>query len=127
MTVAREPHSRLNAQVERMSEGQIDPKLFRDNPDAVAAYLSDAFAKNDLTALLEAINLVMRAQNVQAMAREAGLRRDRLYKTFDGETNPMLGRVMALLNALGVHLTVTPLPPRAIPPRPKLGRPPKGT
>jgi len=55
-----------------MSEGQIDPKLFRDNPDAVAAYLSDAFAKNDLTALLEAINLVMRAQNVQAMAREAG-------------------------------------------------------
>jgi len=110
-----------------MSEGQIDPKLFRDNPVAVAAYLSDAFAKNDLTALLEAINLVMRAQNVQAMAREAGLRRDRLYKTFDGETNPMLGRVMALLNALGVHLTVTPLPPRPIPPRPKLGRPPKGT
>ena len=37
---------------------------------------------------LKAISRVMRAQNVQALAREAGLRRNRLYKTFGGEVDP---------------------------------------
>jgi probable addiction module antidote protein len=105
----------------------IDPKIFRDNPHAVSAYLSEAFEKNDFETLLAAINFVMRAQNVKALAKEAGLRRERLYKTFGGKADPMLSRVMALFEALGVRLTVIPLPPRKIPPRPKLGRPKKQT
>jgi probable addiction module antidote protein len=108
-----------------MPEGQIDPKLFRDDPQLIASHLSEAFAKNDLAVVLEAIKLVMRGQNVMALARESGLRRDRLYKTFGGETNPLLGRVMALFEALGVRIEVKALPPREIPPRPKLGRPSK--
>jgi probable addiction module antidote protein len=108
-----------------MSDKKTDAKLFKDNPCAIAAYLSDAFEKNDIDVILKAINRVMRAQNVQALAREAGLRRDKLYVTFGGETEPYLYRVMALLNALGVGLTVKARPPRPIPPRPKLGRPRK--
>jgi probable addiction module antidote protein len=108
-----------------MSDKKTDVRLFKDNPYAIAAYLSDAFEKNDLDVVLKAIRRIMRAQNVQAMAREAGLRRDRLYKTFGGEVDPLLGRVMALFNALGITLTVKPLLPREIPPRPKLGRPKK--
>jgi probable addiction module antidote protein len=107
-----------------MSDKKTDQRLFRDNPFAISAYLSEAFEKNDLDTILKAINRVMRAQNVQAMAREAGLRRDRLYKTFGGEIDPHFGGVIALLNALGVGLTVKPLPPREIPKRPRLGRPP---
>jgi len=108
-----------------MSDKKTDARLFRDNPYAIAAYLSDAFEKNDHDEVLKAICRVMRAQNVQALAREAGLRRDRLYKTFGGEVDPLLSRVMALFNALGIALTVKALPPREIPPRPKLGRPKK--
>jgi probable addiction module antidote protein len=110
-----------------MPEGQMDPKLFRDNPYAIATHLSEAFETNDLAAVLQAINFVMRAQNVQAIAREAGLRRDRLYKTFGGEIDPQLGRVMALFEGLGVRLAVIPLPRRDRPERPKLGRPRKTT
>ena len=116
---------RETARSDAMDEGQMDPKHFQDNPQRIASYLSEAFAKNDLATVLEAINLVMRGQNVMALARESGLRRDRLYKTFGGETNPLLGRVMALFDALGVRIEVVALPPRKIPPRPKLGRPPK--
>jgi len=108
-----------------MSDKKTDARLFRDNPAAIAAYLSEAFEENDIDVILKAINRVMRAQNVQALAREAGLRREKLYVTFGGETEPYLYRVMALLNALGVRLTVKALPPRPIPPRPKLGRPRK--
>ena len=81
-----------------MSDDEFDPSLYRDNPGAIAAYLDEIVAKNDLSAVLRAINQVMRAQNVQAIARETGLRRDRLYKTFGGEVDPQLGRVMALFN-----------------------------
>ena len=108
-----------------MSDRKADAQLFRDNPPAIADYLSDKLDKNDLEEALRAINRVMRAQNVQALAREAGLRRDRLYKTFGGEIDPSFSRVMALFKAMGVALTVKPLPPREIPPRPKLGRPRK--
>jgi probable addiction module antidote protein len=108
-----------------MFDKKADAKCFRDNPEAIAAYLSEAFEKNDVDIILSAINRVMRAQNVQALAREAGLRRDKLYVSFNGGTEPYLYRVMALFNALGVRLTVKAAPPRPIPPRPKLGRPRK--
>ena len=110
-----------------MPDAGFDPSCYRDNPDLIAAYLTEKFAENNLSAVLLAINRVMRAQNVQAIAREAGLRRDRLYKTFGGEIDPQLGRVMALFEGLGVRLAVTPLTSRERPPRPKLGRPPKRT
>ena len=108
-----------------MSEMEFDPNLYRDNPTAIAKYLDKLFEKNEISEILRAINLVLRAQNVQAIAREAGLRRDRLYKTFGGEIDPQLGRVMALFAGLGVRLSVKPTPPREALPRPKLGRPPK--
>jgi probable addiction module antidote protein len=108
-----------------MSDKKIDVSLFRDNPYAIAAYLSEKFEENDRRAMLEAINRVLRAQNVQALAREAGLRRDALYKTFNADRDPFLSSVMALFDALGIRLTVKALPPKIIPERPKLGRPPK--
>ena len=108
-----------------MADKKIDVALFRDNPYAIAAYLAEKFEENDREAILQAINKVMRAQNVQALARESGLRRDALYRTFAGDNDPFFSRVMALFDALGIRLTVKALPPKTIPERPKLGRPPK--
>jgi probable addiction module antidote protein len=106
---------------------KADPAEFRDNPIAIAEHLTEAFSTNDLDAVLRAINLVMRAQNVLALAEEAGLRRDRLYATFGGKVNPRLGRVMELFAGLNVQLIVKPVRPKDKAPRPKLGRPLKDT
>ncbi len=100
-------------------------QLFRDNPEAIAAYLTEIFAENELQPILVALNRVLRAQNVQALAREAGMRREKLYTTFGGEVDPQLSRLIKLLRALNLRLAVVPLPPRPVPPRPKLGRPRK--
>src|SRR6201988_2644803 len=108
-----------------MSDKTTDFRLIKVNVYAIADYLADALEKNDHDEVLKAICRVMRAQNFQALARDAGLRRDRLYKSFGGEVDPLLSRVMALFNALGVALTAKALPPREIPSRPKLGRPKK--
>ena len=101
-----------------------DSKELRDNPVAIAKHLDKAFATGDLKVVLEAINSAMRAQNVLALAEASGLRRDRLYKTFGGNVNPQLGRVMELFAGLDVRISVKPLPPKKKPSRPKLGRPP---
>jgi probable addiction module antidote protein len=101
-----------------------DPKEFRGNPMAIAKYLSEAFEKNDLDGVLDAISFVMQAQNVQELSEIIGLRRDGLYKTFGRiKKDPQLSRVLRLFEGLDVRIVVEPMPPREKPPRPKLGRP----
>jgi probable addiction module antidote protein len=100
------------------------PNPFRDNPTAVAAYLSEAFAKNQFTDLVRAIGLMMRAQNVKALSEDTGLRRENLYRMFDGKRDPTLGNTIKVLDSLGVKLVAKPQKAiKAKPARPKLGRP----
>jgi probable addiction module antidote protein len=109
-----------------VSKDKADLKVrFRDNPKAIARYLNESLAKNQLEPVLAAFDEILRAQNVQALAREAGMRRDKLYGTFGGKVDPTLGRVLKLLGALNVRLVAVAWVPRSIPPRPKLGRPKK--
>ncbi|MCK1341669.1 transcriptional regulator [Bradyrhizobium sp. 38] len=82
--------------------------LFRDNPDAIAAYLTDKFAENDLEAATTGLSQVMQAQNVRMLARDAGLRRDRLYSTFGGRIDPQISRILKLYDALNVQAAIAP-------------------
>ena len=108
-----------------MSKAKVfDPKNYRDNPTAISQYLTETLEKNDLDILLQAINSVMRAQNVVRLSKVTGVRRRALYNMFGGNVDPRFGRVLSLFAGLGVRLVVKPLPAREKPPRPKLGRPP---
>jgi probable addiction module antidote protein len=102
-----------------------DWAAYRDNPDAIARCLDEKFRDNDYDEILKALSGILRAQNVQALAREIGLRRDGLYSTFDGKKNLLLARVMDVFEGLGVRFSVTRIPDFERPERPKLGRPPK--
>ena len=103
-----------------------DPGDLRDNPLSISAHLNKAFETDDFAMILMALNEVMRAQNVSALARATGLRRESLYRTFGGDSEPDFRRVLELLEGLGVQVTIKP---REIenpkPPLPKLGRPRK--
>src|SRR5258707_5544725 len=100
---------------------EVDSKQLRDNPALIACFLGRAFETDDFPTILGALRDVLRAQNVSAISRATGLRRDRLYKTFDGESEPDFARVLKLLEGFGVQLTVKEravAPPK--PPLPKL-------
>jgi probable addiction module antidote protein len=99
----------------------------RDNPAAIAGYLTEMFEKNDLGGILDALNVVMRAQNVVALAESTGMRRDGLYKSFNGTKDTQLSRLLLLFEGLGVRIEVGALPAQMKPPRPKLGRPPSSS
>ena len=103
---------------------KLDPGRYRDNPTAIAEYLTETLKKNDLAVLVRAIGNVMRAQNVKALSEETGLRRENLYGMFRGHRDPTLGNTMKMLASFGVQLAVKPRASIKIkPPRPKLGRP----
>jgi probable addiction module antidote protein len=91
------------------------------NPTAIANYLTDMFDKNDLSSILDAIKFVMQSQNVKALAETTGMRRDGLYKTFDGRKDPQLSRILKLFEGMDVQIVVKPLPAKQRPPRPALG------
>jgi probable addiction module antidote protein len=90
-----------------------DQALFRDNPEAIADYLSEKFAENDLSEILDALRRVTLAQNVLALSRKHGLCRVSLYKRLRGGVDPQLGGILTLLNSFGVRISITPLPPRS--------------
>ncbi len=105
--------------------GPSDLNTFRDNPTEIARFLTEIFATDDFSAILGALSKVLRAQNVSALSRATGLRRDRLYKTFGGTIEPDFRRVLMLLEGLDVQLVVAPrAKANPKPPLPKLGRPP---
>src|SRR3978361_875080 len=91
----------------QMSESS-DITHFRDNPAEIARFLSEIFGSDDFPAILAALSTVLRAQNVSALSRATGLRRDRLYKTFGGTIEPDFRRVLKLLEGLDVRLVVMP-------------------
>jgi probable addiction module antidote protein len=105
-------------------ERELDPEHYRDNPAAIAKYLTEIIKKTDLAILVRAIGNVMRAQNVKALSEETGLRRENLYRMFAGHRDPTLGNTMKILASFGVQLAVKPRTSIKVKPlRPKLGRP----
>jgi probable addiction module antidote protein len=102
-------------------------KYLRDNPEAIAKLLNKSLINNEISPILMALRDIILSQNVMAIARESGLRRDKLYTTFGGKVDPALSRFLKLLYALNLRLVVVPGPLKPVPARPKLGRPMKGT
>jgi probable addiction module antidote protein len=95
----------------------------RESPAAIADSLNTAFENNSLRDVARALKLVMQALNVKALSETTGMRRDGLYKTFDGKKDPQLGRILKLFDGLDIRIVVKAVPPKVKPPRPKAGRP----
>src|SRR5689334_9602438 len=100
-------------------------RRFGDNPDAIAQYLTEAFAENELAPVLRALAQIVRGQNVKALARKTGMGREGLHRSFAGEVQPDLGRLLGLLNALEVRLVAVPEASKRTTARSKLSGPRK--
>jgi probable addiction module antidote protein len=86
-----------------------DPAEHLDSPQAIAAYLDAALEEGDAALIAAAIGDVARARGMTDIARETGLRRESLYKSFAAEGNPELATVLKVLKAFGVKLSVAPV------------------
>ena len=85
-----------------------DSAKYLDTPEARAAYMTEALATEDASFIAEALGTVAKASGMSAVAREAGLSRENLYRSLSGATNTKLETVVRVLRALGVKLTAEP-------------------
>lgn len=86
-------------------------ELLREDPAFADEYLAAGMeAINESggqEALLQALQHVAEAQGMTKVAERAGLPRESLYKSLSAKGNPTLKTLLAVLNAAGLHLSVT--------------------
>ena len=75
--------------------------------DYAAEYLAQVLAEKDRAAFLVALKDVVEATGgISVMAKRVGLKRPSLYKVFSKKGNPTLETLQAILEALGLRVTV---------------------
>jgi probable addiction module antidote protein len=83
-----------------------DSAEFLDSPEAVAAYLEEAFETADAAFIARALGIAARARGMTDIAREAGLSRESLYRALGENGNPEFATVLKVAKALGLKLGV---------------------
>jgi probable addiction module antidote protein len=83
---------------------------YLDNEKSIAAYLQVALEENNPDGLVRAIGDVVRARGVNAMAKEMGVSREGLYKSFSGDRKPSIETVLNALDKLGLEISIKPKP-----------------
>ena len=92
--------SRLNLQ-------PFDASDYLDSEEAITEYLKVALEDPDPDAFLVAVSDVAKARGIAAVANDAGLGRESLYKALRPGAQPRFDTVRRLLGALGVRLDIT--------------------
>lgn len=80
------------------------------NPENAATYLADFLASGDMELFKEGLRHVAKAQEggVSAVADEAELNRQNLYRALAKNGKPQMETITKILSALGLQMTVTP-------------------
>lgn len=82
-----------------------DPAAALDSPEAIAVFMADALDTGDAAYIAKALGVVARAKGMSELARETGLSREQLYRSFSENGNPTLKTMLAVMRALGVDMT----------------------
>ncbi len=84
---------------------EYDPAAALESDEAIAAFMADAFETGDAAYIARALGVVARAKGMSQIARETGLSREQLYRSFSDRGNPTLRTTLAVARALGLDLT----------------------
>jgi probable addiction module antidote protein len=87
---------------------KFDAADYLKSPDAIAAYLSEAFETGNDKFIAEALGTVARAKGMTGIASETGLSREGLYRSLSSEGRPELATTMKVLDAFDMQLVVKP-------------------
>ena len=74
-----------------------------------AAYMAVALEEGDASEIRRALNTVARSLGMTAVAEEAGLGRESLYKALGDNGNPEFATVLKLMRAMGLKLSALPI------------------
>ncbi len=82
----------------------FDVSQYLDSKEMMAEYLTQVLEDGDTNELLSAIGAIAKAKGMSQIAKDTGLGRESLYKTFNENAKPRFDTVIKVLNSLGVKL-----------------------
>lgn len=88
---------------------KFDAAAVLDSDEAIAEYMAAAFESEDAAFIADAVGVVARARGMSDIARESGLSREQLYRSFSVSGNPTLKSMLAVMKTLGLKVTAEPL------------------
>lgn len=86
----------------------FDPANYLQTEEDILYYLEAAMEGNDPKHIASALGDVARSKGMSEIARKSGLGRQALYNALSDNGNPTLETLMAVLDALGLQLSVQP-------------------
>lgn len=84
---------------------KFDPAEYLNSQEAITEFVADALETGDATYIAKAMGVVARAKGMTELAKETGLSREQLYRSFSEKGNPTLKTMLAVMKALGVDMT----------------------
>lgn len=87
-----------------LKTSRFDAAEVLDTPEAIEAFLEDAFESGDAAFITHALGVVARAKGMSQLAADTGLSRQALYKALSPEGHPEFGTVLKVASALGFRL-----------------------
>lgn len=85
-----------------------DPASALVDDEEIATFMADAFGTGDAGYIAHALGIIARAKGMTQIARDTGLSREQLYRSFSEAGNPTLKTTLAVMKALGIDLTARP-------------------
>ena len=82
----------------------FDVAKYLDSNEVIAEYLSQILEDGDLDELLSAIGDIARAKGMTQLAKDTGLGRESLYKSFSIGAKPRFDTIVKVLNSFGLRL-----------------------
>ncbi len=80
----------------------FDASEYMETEEAQAEYLSIVMEDGDLEEIKHALGIVARARGMTAIAREAGVTREALYKALSDKGDPKFSTLLGVVKALGL-------------------------
>jgi len=84
----------------------FNPINILKSEDEISEYLTEAYRDEDPAVFIVALGHVARHRGITKLAKETGLNRESLYKTFNGKVQPKWDTVHRLLKAMKVDLAI---------------------
>jgi probable addiction module antidote protein len=92
--------------IEKTTEFKISDYL--NSKDDLRGYLMAVLEYDNQNLFLQAINDIIKSKGYSKIAKDTGITREGLYKSFSGKTKPKFETICKVLDSLGFKFSILP-------------------
>lgn len=92
--------------IKRIRTTKFAASDYLDSEEMIAEYLSAALEDDNPDVFLSALGDAVKARGIAKVAKDSGLRRERLFKALAPRAKPHYETVRKVMDAIGVKITV---------------------